>query len=269
MEKPPVSEQPGLIYLDSHTHIYSESFKEDRAAVIERASELGVAKLYMPNVDVNSIDAMLEAELRYPQCVPMMGLHPCSVEKDFERQLYVIEEWLNKKNFVAVGEIGLDLYWDKSWYEQQQEALRIQLRWAKAKGLPVVIHTRDAMPQTLELLEQEQDGQLKGVLHCFTGTLEEAQKAIALGFYLGIGGVATFKNGGLDKVLPHVPLDRLLLETDSPYLAPVPHRGKRNSPEYIPLLARRVAELINQQLPEVAAITTANTKALFDQHVQA
>lgn len=221
----------------------------------------------MPNVDVASIDAMLETEMRYPQCTPMMGLHPCSVAKDFERQLYTMEEWLNKRSFAAVGEIGLDLYWDKTWYEQQQEAFRIQVGWAKEKGLPVVIHTRDAMPQTLELLEKLQDGQLKGVLHCFTGTLEEAQKAVALGFYLGIGGVATFKNGGLDKVLPHIPLEKLLLETDSPYLAPVPHRGKRNSSEYIPLVAQRVAELMKTELEVVAATTTANTLTLFGAHV--
>lgn len=249
-------------------HIYSDAFKEDRAEVVERAAELGVARLYMPNVDVASIDAMLEAEHRYPgQCIPMMGLHPCSVGKDFERQLYTMEDWLNKRPFAAVGEIGIDLYWDKSWFEQQKEALRIQVGWAKAKGLPIVIHTRDAMPQTLELLEGLQDGQLQGVLHCFTGKLEEAQKAIALGFYLGIGGVATFKNGGLDKVLPHISLDRLLLETDGPYLAPVPHRGKRNSPEYIPLIARRVAELMEKDLQEVAAVTRNNTQKLFEGHV--
>lgn len=256
-----------MIYIDSHTHIYSDSFKDDREAVIERARELGVSKLYMPNVDEASIDAMLEAEHRYPQCIPMMGLHPCSVGKDFERQLYIVEDWLNKRSFVAVGEIGIDLYWDKNWLEQQQEALRIQLRWAKQKGLPVVIHTRDAMQETLELLEQEQDGMLRGVLHCFTGNLEEANKAIALGFYLGIGGVATFKNGGLDAVLPHVTLEKLLLETDSPYLAPVPYRGKRNSPEYIPVVARRVAELMKKELYEVAAVTTANTNKLFSTNV--
>lgn len=221
----------------------------------------------MPNVDVASIDAMLETEMRYPHCIPMMGLHPCSVGKDFERQLYILEDWLNKRSFAAVGEIGLDLYWDKTWYDQQQEALRIQVGWAKEKGLPVVIHTRDAMAQTLEQLEALQDGQLQGVLHCFTGTLEEAEKAISLGFYLGIGGVATFKNGGLDKVLPHISLDKLLLETDSPYLAPVPNRGKRNSPEYIPLIAQRVADLMQKEVGEVAAVTTANTNTLFKNHV--
>lgn len=255
------------MYTDSHTHIYSEAFKDDRAEVIERADSLGVTRLYMPNVDVESIDAMLEAEQRYPQCIAMMGLHPCSVGKDFERQLYVMEEWLNKRPFVAIGEIGLDLYWEKSFYEQQKEALRIQAGWAKEKGLPVVIHTRDAMEQTLAQLEALQDGALTGVLHCFTGTLAEAQKAIELGFYLGIGGVATFKNGGLDKVLPHISPDRILLETDSPYLAPVPHRGKRNSPEYIPLIARRVADLMQLPIEEVAQKTTANTLSLFKTNV--
>lgn len=255
------------MYIDSHTHIYSDSFKDDRPDVIERADSLGVKRLYMPNVDVESIDAMLEAEQRYTQCVAMMGLHPCSVGKDFERQLYIMEEWLNRRSFVAVGEIGLDLYWDKSFYEQQKEALYIQASWAKEKGLPVVIHTRDAMEQTLVQLEALQDGKLTGVLHCFTGTLAEAQKAIELGFYLGIGGVATFKNGGLDKVLPHISPDRILLETDSPYLAPVPHRGKRNSPEYIPLIARRVADLMQLPLEEVAEKATANTISLFKTYV--
>lgn len=255
------------MYIDSHTHIYSDAFKDDRAEVIERADSLGVTRLYMPNVDVESIDAMLEAEQCYIQCVAMMGLHPCSVGKDFERQLYVMEEWLNKRFFIAVGEIGLDLYWEKSFYEQQKEALRIQAGWAKEKGLPVVIHTREAMEQTLEQLEALQDGKLSGVLHCFTGTLAEAQKAIELGFYLGIGGVATFKNGGLDKVLPHISPDRILLETDSPYLAPVPHRGKRNAPEYIPLIARRVADLMQLPIEEVAEKTTANTHRLFQTNV--
>lgn len=254
-------------YIDSHTHIYAKAFDDDRAQVLERAGELGVYRLYMPNIDVDSIDAMLETELRYPQCIPMMGLHPCSVEKDFERQLYIMEDWLSKRSFAAVGEIGVDLYWDKTFFEQQQEAFRIQVKWAKEHQLPVVIHTREAMPQTLALLEELQDGTLQGVLHCFTGTLEEAQKAVALGFYLGIGGVATFKNGGLDAVLPHVPLNRLLLETDSPYLAPVPHRGKRNSPEYVPIVATRVAELVKKEVAEIAEITTASSLSLFEKNV--
>lgn len=267
MERPDIQNQQGLKYIDSHAHIYAKAFNEDRAEVLERAGEKGVYRLYMPNIDVASIDEMLETELRYPQCVPMMGLHPCSVQKDFERQLYIMEDWLGKRNFAAVGEIGLDLYWDKSFIAQQKEAFRIQVKWAKEHNLPVVIHTREAMPQTLELLEELQDGTLRGVLHCFTGNLEEAQKAITLGFYLGIGGVATFKNGGLDAVLPHVPLERLLLETDSPYLAPVPHRGKRNSPEYIPLIASRVAELVNKEVAEIAEITTAASLSLFQEHV--
>ncbi|EMR00906.1 TatD family hydrolase [Cesiribacter andamanensis] len=267
MERPKLPKQSALSYIDSHAHIYSKAFDEDRAQVLERAAELGVYRLYMPNIDVPSIDQMLETELRYPQCVPMMGLHPCSVQKDFERQLYTMEDWLGRRSFAAIGEIGLDLYWDKSLFEQQKEAFRIQVGWAKQKGLPVVIHTREAMPQTLELLEELQDGQLQGVLHCFTGTLEEAQKALALGFYLGIGGVATFKNGGLDAVIPHIPLQKLVLETDSPYLAPVPHRGKRNSPEYIPIVARRVAELCKTSEADIAQASTAATLSLFQAHV--
>jgi TatD DNase family protein len=267
LERPTLPKQQGLSYIDSHTHIYAKAFNEDRAEVLERAWEGGVWRLYMPNIDVASIDLMLETELRFPQCIPMMGLHPCSVEKKFESQLYIMEDWLGKRPFAAIGEIGLDLYWEKELFAQQQEAFRIQVGWAKQKGLPVVIHTREAMPQTLALLEELQDGSLRGVLHCFTGTLEEAQKALALGFHLGIGGVATFKNGGQDAVIPHMPLERLLLETDSPYLAPVPYRGKRNSPEYIPLIAKRVAELSKKNESDIAEATTAASLSLFNEHV--
>lgn len=250
-------------WIDSHAHIYNKAFKDELPDIIENCREEGMQRIYMPNVDHASIDAMLETELRYPECIATMGLHPCSVNKDFEKELYIVEEWLNKRPFAAVGEIGIDLYWDKSFFNYQQEALRIQTAWAKEKELPIIIHCREAFTETLSLLEELKDEKLKGVFHCFTGTLEEAEKAIELGFYLGIGGVVTFKNGGLDKVLPHVSLEHLLLETDSPYLAPVPHRGKRNSPEYIPLIAARVAELTKHSLEEIYDKTTANTLNLF------
>jgi len=220
----------------------------------------------MPNIDHTSIDLMLETEHKYPaQCISMMGLHPCSIKKDFEKELYRVEEWLSKRKFAAVGEMGTDLHWDKTFWEQQQEAFRIQVGWAKQYNLPIVIHCRESIDETIELLEPLNDGKLKGVFHCFSGTFEQAKKITMMGFYLGLGGVATFKNGGLDKVIPDLELDNLVLETDSPYLAPVPHRGKRNTPEYIPLIATKIAELKKVTLEELSSITTANAIRLFKQ----
>ena len=193
----------------------------------------------------------------------MMGLHPCSVDKDFQRELYRVEEWLAKRKFIAVGEIGTDLYWDKTYWEQQKEAFTIQVNWAKQYGLPVVIHSRESIDETIELVESLQDGRLTGVFHCFTGSVAQAQKIAALNFYMGIGGVATFKKSGLDLVIPEIPLERIVLETDAPYLAPVPHRGKRNEPSYIPLIADKVAELKKITPEALAEATTANAIKLF------
>lgn len=251
-------------YIDSHAHIYSSKFDSDRDEIISACLKNGVNKIFMPNIDEESIDGMLETEQRYPEvCIPMMGLHPCSVDKAFEKQLYKIEEWLTKRSFSAVGEIGLDLYWDKTFFDHQKEALKIQINWAKEKGIPIVLHCRESIEETIEIVEQLNDDKLTGVFHCFTGSLEQAQKIIQMGFLLGIGGGATFKNGGLDKVLPSIGLDSLILETDSPYLAPVPFRGKRNSPEYIPLIARNVAVLTEKSEEKTAEITTANARRLF------
>lgn len=252
-----------MTWIDTHAHIYDKAFQKDLSETIETCRELGMERLYMPNVDHASIDAMLEVEAKYPECIATMGLHPCSVGKDFEKELYVVEEWLNQRPFAAVGEIGIDLYWDKTFLPQQQEAFRIQATWAKIKGIPIVIHCREAFQETLELVEDLKDEKLRGIFHCFTGNLEEAKRAVEMGFYLGIGGVATFKNGGLDKVLPHIDLQHLVLETDSPYLAPVPNRGKRNSPVYIPLIAKRVAELLDTSLEEVYAVTTASALKIY------
>ena len=250
-------------WIDTHAHIYNKAFEKDLPETIEKSREEGMEKIYMPNVDHASIDAMLEIEAKYPECIATMGLHPCSVDKQFEKELYIVEEWLNRRPFAAVGEIGLDLYWDKTHLEQQKEAFRIQTTWAKEKGIPIIIHCREAFAETLELVEELKDERLQGVFHCFTGSLEEAEKAISLGFYLGIGGVVTFKNGGLDKLLPQLGLEHLVLETDSPYLAPVPYRGKRNSPVYIPHIAERVAEVCKKPLEEVYQQSTINAKKLF------
>ena len=250
---------------DSHAHLYSEQFKPDRLDALRRAQEAGVRTIVMPNVDHSTIDAMLELEAAAPEtCFAMMGLHPCSVTRSFEQDLYEVETWLGRRPFAAVGEAGLDLHWDKSLLAQQQEALKIQLAMAKKHQLPIVLHTREAFAETVALVEAAQDGTLRGVFHCFSGTPAEAEQAIKLGFMLGIGGVATFKNGGADKVLPGIGLEHLLLETDCPYLAPVPHRGKRNEPAYLPLVLHRVAELLGKDVAAVAEATTRNAATLFN-----
>jgi len=250
---------------DSHAHLYSEQFKGDRLAALRRAQDAGVRTIVMPNIDHSSIDAMLELEAQSPEtCFAMMGLHPCSVTRSFEQQLYEVETWLARRPFAAVGEAGLDLHWDKTLLPEQQEALKIQLDLAKKHQLPIVLHTREAFAETVALVEAAQDGTLRGVFHCFSGSPEEAEQVIKLGFKLGIGGVATFKNGGADKLLPGMGLEHLLLETDCPYLAPVPHRGKRNEPAYLPLVLRRVAELVGKTPQEVAEATTRNAAELFN-----
>ncbi|MGB3850281.1 MAG: TatD family hydrolase [Tunicatimonas sp.] len=252
-----------MTFIDTHAHIYDPQFEADILEVVERYQAAEVATVYMPNVDHTSIDAMLELEMKYPEhCVAMMGLHPCSVKRDFERALYEVEAWLNKRSFAAVGEIGLDYHWDTTFRAQQQEALRIQLMFAEKYGRPVVLHTRESFDDVIELIEEQGDG-LRGVFHCFTGTVEEAKRVTDRGFYLGLGGVATFKNGGLADVIPHLDRERVVLETDSPYLAPVPHRGRRNEPAYVPLVGQRVAELWNLSLEEVAQQTTENARRLF------
>ncbi|MBL7851950.1 MAG: TatD family hydrolase [Cyclobacteriaceae bacterium] len=251
-------------WTDTHAHIYVKEFDADRSDALVRARDLGVSKIYMPNIDADSIDAMLEAERKNPDlCIPMIGLHPCSVKKDFEKQLYVMEDWLRKRPFAAVGEMGTDLYWDKSFWGEQQEAFRIQAGWARQQGLPLVIHCRESIDETLALLTPFADPKFTGIFHCFTGTAEQARRVVELGFYIGVGGVSTFKNGGLDRVLPGVPLDRLVLETDSPYLAPVPHRGKRNEPAYLSLIAARVSSLMGVTEAELSEVTTRNARSVF------
>ncbi len=250
--------------IDTHAHIYAEEFDADRADMLMRSEDQGVGKIFMPNVDHTSIDRMMEVELKYPKrCYSMMGLHPCSVKKDFERELYIVEQWLHKRKFSAIGEMGTDLHWDKTFWGQQKEAFSIQVNWAKQFNLPIVIHSRDSIDETIELLEPQLDGKLTGIFHCFSGNLEQAKKIIAMGFYLGIGGVATFKNGGLDKVLPDIDLKYIVLETDSPYLAPVPHRGKRNEPSYLTLVTQKVSELKKITVDELVQETTANALSVF------
>jgi len=251
-------------FVDTHAHVYLDDFASERVEMLRRASEADVMKIFMPNVDHTSIDAMLELEERHKeQCVAMMGLHPCYIKKDFERELYLVEDWLSKRKFAAVGEIGTDLYWDKTFWEQQKEAFVIQLKWAIKYKLPAVIHCRESIDETIGLVESLANKDLHGVFHCFSGNVDQAKRIIELGFHLGIGGVSTFKKGGLDVVLPEIGIEHLVLETDSPYLAPVPFRGKRNEPAYIPLIAARVSELMKIEVAELKKQTTANAMKLF------
>ncbi|MDW3193629.1 MAG: TatD family hydrolase [Cytophagales bacterium] len=250
--------------IDTHAHIYLEQFKEDLPEAMDRLRTSGVKQVLMPNIDHTSIEDMLEVEQRYPHtCISMMGLHPCSVNADFEKELYLVEEWLGKREFLAVGEIGTDLYWDKTFYPQQVEAFNIQCELALKHDLPIVIHCRESIDETIALTRPFSEKGLTGVFHCFTGDLEQANQITDLGFKLGIGGVATFKNGGMDKVLPHVDIKHLVLETDSPYLAPVPHRGKRNEPAYVRLVAERLVTLKGMAFQKVVQQTTANARELF------
>ncbi|WP_050905771.1 TatD family hydrolase [Vibrio campbellii] len=251
--------------IDTHAHIYASEFDNDRDEVVKRALEQGIDKILLPNIDLESIEPMLKTEAAYPEiCRSMMGLHPCYVDGNVEQTLAIIRSWFEKHNFIAVGEIGIDLYWDKTFRAEQEMAFVTQLNWAKEMNLPVVIHTRDSIEETLTLLSQEQDGSLRGVFHCFGGSVEEAQAINELGFHLGLGGVSTFKNGGMDKVIPHLDMNWVILETDCPYLAPVPHRGKRNEPAYTSLVAVRVAELRGESVEAIDAITTKNAEALFN-----
>lgn len=250
--------------IDTHAHIYASEFDADRDDVVQRALAQGIDKILLPNIDLESIEPMLKTEAAYPEmCRSMMGLHPCYVDGNVKQTLDVVHSWFDKHNFIAVGEIGIDLYWDKTYKAEQEMAFITQLNWAKEMKLPVVIHTRDSIEETLALLRQEQDGSLSGVFHCFGGSVEEAKAINDLGFHLGLGGVSTFKNGGMDKVIPHLDMNYVILETDCPYLAPVPHRGKRNEPAYTSLVAQRVADLREVSLAEVDSLTTANALQLF------
>jgi TatD DNase family protein len=253
-----------MYYIDTHCHIYAEEFDSDRSDTIQRAKLAAVEKLLLPNIDSTSIDALYKVCDAWPDvCYPMMGLHPCSVKENYLQELKVIEDEFSKRIFIGVGEIGLDYYWDKTFIPEQKEVFRRHLAWAKELQLPVAIHTRNSFDDAIEIVEELQDGTLNGVFHCFSGTVENAKRVQEVGFYMGIGGVVTFKNGGLDVSLKDVPLDYLILETDAPYLAPVPYRGKRNESSYIPLIAQKLADIKGVSLEEVAKVTTGNAEGLF------
>lgn len=250
--------------VDTHAHIYLDEFDADRSAMLERAEKEGVARIFLPAIDHSTHDRMLQLEAAHPAlCIAMMGLHPCSVAENYKEELEIVRQFLEQRRFAAVGEIGLDLYWDKTWLAQQYEAFHQQTQWALEYGLPIVIHSRNATDECLEVVRKHQKGSLRGVFHCFSGNYDQARAAADLGFFLGIGGVVSFKNSGLDKVVEQLPLDCLVLETDAPYLAPVPYRGKRNEPAWLKYVVEKIAGIKRTDIAEVAAITTANAKKLF------
>jgi TatD DNase family protein len=249
---------------DTHTHQYYERDEQKQAELMQRCFDAQVQRLFLPNVDVASIAMIDELVQRYPEnCFAMAGLHPCDVKEDYIALLATIKQSIAGRKIVAIGEIGIDLYWDKTTLDIQVAAFREQIAWAKELDLPIVIHCREAFDEVFAVLEAEKDKKLRGILHCFTGNLDQAMQAIDLGFYLGIGGVVTYKKAGLDEVLRYVPLEHIVLETDSPYLAPVPFRGKPNESSYLLHVANKVAEIYNLSIEEVAAVTTENSKKIF------
>lgn len=249
---------------DTHTHLYSEEFSEDRDLMIQRALSVGVKRFFVPAIDSSYVLSMYELEKNYPEHVFLMcGLHPTYTKANYKEELALVEKQLEERKFVAIGEIGIDLYWDKTFLKEQQNSFRYQIKLAKKYKLPIVIHCRDAFEHVFEILEEQKSEDLFGIFHCFTGDFEQAQQAISLNFKLGIGGVVTFKNGKIDQYLHQIDLKHIVLETDSPYLAPVPYRGKRNESAYVLNVAQKLAELYGKSVDEIAEITTKNSKDVF------
>lgn len=251
--------------IDTHAHLYSKQFNNDQEEMLQRARTEGVTKIYLPAVDSESHENLLALEAQYPDyCVAMMGLHPCSVnENDAEKELKIIEKYISERPFCAIGEIGIDLYWDKTTFEIQKKAFIQQMHWAQDLGVPIIIHSRESMDEVIDILQKNPFYTEGGILHCFTGNTEQAQQLIDMGFYLGIGGVATYKNGGLEPVLSTISLDYLVLETDAPYLAPIPFRGKRNESSYIKHIALRIADVKMVDFEEVDKKTSLNAEKIF------
>jgi TatD DNase family protein len=253
-----------MILTDTHTHLYSEEFDQDRTEVIQRAIDKGITRMFIPAIDSNYVQKMYDLEREFPENVfLMMGLHPTYVKENYLEELAKVEAAFSQRKFCAVGEIGVDLYWDKSFLKQQQHAFQHQIQLAKKHQLGINIHCRDAFEETFEVLESEKGAELFGIFHCFSGDLEQAKRAISLGMKLGIGGVATFKNGKIDQFLNEIDLQHIVLETDSPYLAPAPFRGKRNESSYIQIVAEKLSEIYQVPVAEIARITTENSKAIF------
>ena len=251
-----------MYFIDTHTHIYLSEFDDDRDNIMQRAKEANVEITIMPAIDSSTHKKMIQTESIYPNCYSMIGLHPCSVNQDFGKELSLIDEYLAERKFVAIGEIGLDFYWDKTFSSEQNETFRKQIQVALKHDLPIVIHSRNAIDECIEVVSEYQG--VKGVFHCFSGNEQQAKKIIQLNFMLGIGGVVTFKNAGLDKVIEKIGLGNVILETDAPYLAPVPFRGKRNEPSYVKIVAEKLSSICNLPLEKIAELTTENARNLFN-----
>lgn len=250
--------------VDTHAHIYLDEFEGSVEEVVQNAKEAGVDRIYLPNIDSGTIEDMIRLEQLYSGFFyPMMGLHPTSVQENYMAELETIERWLDKRSFSAVGEVGIDLYWDDTYQKEQEHAFEIQLKWAKEKNMPVVIHSRESFQEIFNVVDRLNDDRLYGIFHSFAGNIEEARHAIDLGFKLGINGIVTFKNSSLDEVVSHIDINHLVLETDSPFLAPVPRRGKRNESAYLKYIAQKIAEIKKLTLEDVAAITTRNALNVF------
>jgi TatD DNase family protein len=250
--------------IDTHSHLYSEEFKEDIEDILQKSNAAGVSRVYLPAIDSNSHEMMLALADKHPDyCIPMMGLHPCYVDDRFEDELDIVKAWLEKRPFAAIGEIGLDFYHSVAFKAQQEIAFQIQIEWAIAKDLPIVIHSRSSMDECIKMIAQHGKGKARGIFHCFGGDERQAKKVIDLGFYLGIGGVVTYKNAGLAKIVEETPLENLVLETDAPYLSPVPYRGKRNESSYVVHVAEKIAELKGISIEKVNEITSTNAKKIF------
>ncbi len=250
--------------VDTHTHIYLPEFEEDRTAMLERAEKEGVVKMMLPAIDSATHQQMLDLEAAHPNiCFSMMGLHPCSVKENYREELAIVKKYLDQRPFVAVGEIGLDFYWDKTFTDQQYEAFRQQIAWALEFDLPIVIHSRNSTDECIAEVKAAQNGKLRGIFHCFSGNAEQAKQITDLGFLLGIGGVVTFKNSGLDKAITDIALEHLVLETDAPYLAPVPFRGKRNEPAYLKYVVDKLSDIKECSREIISEVTTENAERLF------
>ena len=250
-------------FIDTHSHIYDTGFQEDMDAVMVAAKSVGIEKIYMPGIDTTCIDGMMDMETKYPGfCIPMMGLHPCYVKENYQEELAIVEGWLTKRKFAAIGEIGLDYYWDKTFAKEQQLVFEKQMQWGLDYGLPINIHTRNAMGETIEMVKPFAKKGLKGIFHCFSGSKESAEQIVEMGFLLGLGGVLTYKNAGVAEAVVDIPMEFLVLETDAPYLSPVPFRGKPNSPKNIPLIAQKLADLFEIPLTELVQQTNQNANKL-------
>lgn len=253
-----------MSFIDTHSHLYLPEFDQDRDEMIKRAIDQEITKIFLPNIDSESILPMLQLADKFPQnCFPMMGLHPTSVKNNFQQELEIVEKWLEKKSFFGIGEVGIDLYWDKTFRDEQILAFQHQIKLSLDHNLPLIIHSRNSFHEIFSSLENFRNKNLQGIFHSYTGTIEEAYRAINLGFKIGINGIVSFKNSGLDKIVAEIGLDHLVLETDSPYLAPVPKRGKRNESSFLIYIAEKIAEITGEDLEKVALITNRNAAEIF------